>query len=55
MQEHIISVRYSMSAHQGLGVSVPTHLHLSNRRLHLKLENAHTISLKHTAGLDGRC
>lgn len=55
VQEHIISVRYSMSADQGLGVSVPTHLHLSNRRLHWKLENAHTISLKHTAGLDGRC
>ena len=37
VQEHIVCVWYSMSADQGLGVSVPVHLHLSNGRLHMKL------------------
>lgn len=37
MQEHIVSVCYSMSAGQGVGVSVPIHLHLLNGRLHTKL------------------
>lgn len=37
MQEHIVSVWYSMSAGQGVGVSVPIHLHLLNGILHIKL------------------
>lgn len=41
VQEHIVSVWYSMFADQGWRVRVPIHLHLSNGRLHIKLLKMH--------------